>query len=107
MTPPTARGSGSGGAERDLVIHRVTREISGSGSFPMLSKTNYYDGAVLIRVMLQARGLWVAVSVGTIDFVEDRMALEVISKAVAAEMMGTIAMTQGTWLICLRKSVNS
>lgn len=34
------------------MIHRVTKEISSSGSFPMLTKTNYYDWAALMRVML-------------------------------------------------------
>jgi hypothetical protein len=40
--------------------------------------------------MLQARGLWIAVSNSTDDYVEDRMALEVFSKAVPAEMMGPV-----------------
>ena len=74
-----------------MVIHGVTKEISSSGSFLTLTKTNYFDWAVLMRVMLQARGMWVAVSIGTDDYVEDRMALELISKAVPTEMMGTMA----------------
>jgi hypothetical protein len=74
-----------------LVIHRVTKEISSSGSFPMLTRSNYYDWAACIRVMLQARGLWIAVSIGTNDLTEDRMALEVLTKAIPAELMGTIA----------------
>ena len=85
-----ASGSGGGGLG-GLVIHRVTKEISSSGAFPMLTKSNYHDWAALIRVMLQARGLWLAVSVGTDDYTEDRMALEVITKAVPPELMGTIA----------------
>ncbi|WVZ75292.1 hypothetical protein U9M48_023362 [Paspalum notatum var. saurae] len=44
-----------------------------------------------MRVMLQARGLWITVSLGTNNLTEDRMALEVLSKAVPVEMMGTIA----------------
>jgi hypothetical protein len=30
----------------------------------MLTKTNYLDWAAFMRVMLQARGLWIAVSMG-------------------------------------------
>jgi hypothetical protein len=41
--------------------------------------------------MLQARGLWDAVIVGTTDYTEDRLALEVIAKAVPPELMGSIA----------------
>ncbi|WVZ85161.1 hypothetical protein U9M48_032111 [Paspalum notatum var. saurae] len=74
-----------------MVIHRVTKEISSSGSFPTLTQSNYYDWAACMRVMLQARGLWIAVSIGTDVLIEDRMALEVLTKAVPAELMGTIA----------------
>jgi hypothetical protein len=35
-------------------------------------------------------GLWLAVSVGTIDYTEDRMVLEVLTKAVPSELMRTI-----------------
>jgi hypothetical protein len=43
-----------------------------------------------MHVMLQARGLWDAVIVGTTDFTEDRLALEVIAKAAPPELMGSI-----------------
>jgi hypothetical protein len=70
---------------------RVVERVAPAGNFLVLSKTNYYDWAALMRVMLQARGLWDAVIEGTSDYTEDRLALEVISKAVSAEMMGTMA----------------
>jgi hypothetical protein len=57
----------------------------------VLTKTNYYDWAALMHVMLQARGLWDVVIVGTTDYTEDRLALEVIAKAVPPELMGLIA----------------
>jgi uncharacterized membrane protein YgcG len=66
----------------------------------MLMKTNYHDWSALMRVMLQARGLWLVVSVGTDDYTEDRMALEVLTKAVPPELMGTIsnkASAKATW----------
>jgi uncharacterized membrane protein YgcG len=50
--------------------------------------------------MLQARGLWLAVSVGTDDYTEDRMALEVLTKVVPPKLMGTIAnkaSAKATW----------
>jgi hypothetical protein len=53
-----------------------------------------------MRVMLQARDLWTVVSVETTDYAEDRMAMEVISKAVAVNMMGPIAsksMAKAVW----------
>jgi hypothetical protein len=92
-------GSGSG-RSGGLVIHRVTKEISSSDAFPTLTKTNYHDWAVLLRVMLQAWGMWLAVSVSTDDYTEDRMALEVLTKAVSQELMGTIVnkvLAKSTW----------
>lgn len=44
-----------------------------------------------MRVMLQARGLWIAASEGTENYADDRNALEVISKAVPPELMGVVA----------------
>jgi hypothetical protein len=44
-----------------------------------------------MKVMLQARNLWDAVSTGAGSFVDDRNALEVISKAVPPELMGAVA----------------
>jgi hypothetical protein len=76
----------------EWVMERVASErVALAGNFSVLTKTNYYDWAALMHVMLQARGLWDAVIVGTTDFTEDRLALEVIAKAVASELMGSIA----------------
>jgi uncharacterized membrane protein YgcG len=76
----------------ERVMERVASECIGpAGNFSVLTKTNYYDWAALRRIILQARGLWDAVIVGTTDFMEDRLALEVIAKAVPPELMGSIA----------------
>jgi hypothetical protein len=76
----------------EQVVERVTSErVTPAGNFPVLTKTNYYNWAALMRVMLQERGLWDAVIVDTTDYTEDRLALEVIAKAVPPELMGSIA----------------
>jgi hypothetical protein len=75
----------------ERVVERVASErVASAGNFSVLTKTNYYDCAALMRVMLQARGLWDAVIVGTTDYTEDRLTLEVIAKAVPPELMGSI-----------------
>jgi hypothetical protein len=52
----------------ERVVERVALErIAPAGNFLMLTKTNYYDWAALMRVMLQARGLWDTVIMGTTD----------------------------------------
>jgi hypothetical protein len=80
-----------GKPERGIVIHRIMKKVTSNAKFPVLTKTNYLDWATLMHVMLQARGLWIVVSMGTDDYTKDRMALEVIAKVVPAEMMGSIA----------------
>jgi hypothetical protein len=75
----------------EVVIERIVERAALAGNFLLLSKTNYYDWVALMRVMLLARGLWTTVSEGTSDYTKDRMALEVISKVVPVEMMGSIA----------------
>jgi regulation of enolase protein 1 (concanavalin A-like superfamily) len=62
-------------------------------------KINCYDSASLMRVMLHARGLWIAMSEGTSDYTEDRMAPEVISKAVPVGMMSSIASKASTKVV--------
>jgi hypothetical protein len=94
-------GSGSSrGRSGGLVIHCVTKETSSSGPFPSHTKTNYHDWVTLMRVMLQAWGLWLIVSVGTTDYTKERMVLEVLTRAILLELMGTIAnktTAKATW----------
>jgi hypothetical protein len=81
----------------ERVVERVTSErVAPAGNFPVLTKINYYDWTALMRVMLQARGLWDTVIVGTMDYTEDRLALKVIAKAVPPELMGSIASKPST-----------
>jgi hypothetical protein len=35
----------------------MTKEVGGPANYPMLTKTNYGDWALMMKVMLQARGL--------------------------------------------------
>jgi hypothetical protein len=77
--------------EIDVERERVIEQATMVTNFPVLTKVNYPDWSALMRVMLQERGLWLTVRVGTDDYTEDRMALEVLTKAVQPELMGTIA----------------
>jgi hypothetical protein len=40
-----------------VVIQRVIREVGGGSSYPALTKTNYSDWALLMKVKLKARAL--------------------------------------------------
>ncbi|XP_073360151.1 uncharacterized protein [Aegilops tauschii subsp. strangulata] len=72
------------------VMQKVIREF-GSVNWPMLTKSNYNDWLLLMKVKLEARDYWDAVKHSDVDFHEDRMALEAILGAVPPEMVGTLA----------------
>jgi hypothetical protein len=100
-----------GKSERQVlkgVVEWVVEHAAPVGNFPVLTKMNYYDWAALMRMMLHAWGLWDVVSVGTSDYTEDCMALEVIAKVVPLEMLGSIAsnsMAKAAWEAIVLRNV--
>ncbi len=61
-SPPPRRGRRRAGEDRDIVpVRRVVKEVGGSANYPTLTKTNYGDWSLMMKVMLQAHGLWEAV----------------------------------------------
>ena len=73
------------------MIHRTVHEEGGKHKYPLLTKSNYYSWAALMKLKLQARSLWETVQVGAIDYIDDRNALEAITLGVPEEMHGSIA----------------
>jgi hypothetical protein len=85
-------GDGASGAkEGGVIVQRIVREVGGGTAFPVLTKTNYTDWAMLMRVKLKARGLWDAVNKGGADPQEDMMALDTLVSVVPPEMVATVA----------------
>jgi hypothetical protein len=78
------------------VVQRVFREVGGGSSYPTLTKTNYSDWALLMKVKLKARGLWSVVQKKGGDEMEDMMALDVLASAVPPEMVATVASKDST-----------
>jgi hypothetical protein len=76
-----------GGRIREV---RVIKEVSNT-SFPLLTKGNYEEWSLVMKVKLQARGLWEAVEEDDVDYQEDRMALEALLSAVPPEMFRPLA----------------
>jgi hypothetical protein len=64
--------------------------VGGGSSYPTLTKTNYSDWALLMKVKLKAHGLWSTVEKGGDDEMEDMMALDVLASAVPPEMVVTV-----------------
>ncbi|WVZ67203.1 hypothetical protein U9M48_016315 [Paspalum notatum var. saurae] len=76
----------SSGRRRTVV--RTVREM-GSTQFPQLTRTNYTDWVVMMKVMLKAQGLWSVIKHGTDDKQENQMALKALLRGVPAEYQST------------------
>ena len=71
----------------------IVRETGGSGStsWPTLTKTNYTEWAILMRVKLQGAGLWDAIETGDAPERQERQALGAILSSVPPEMVQLLA----------------
>ena len=79
-----------GASNEGVVVQRVIREVSGGSSYPVLTKTNYSDWALLMKVKLKARALWNIIEKGGADQQEEMMALDALCGAVPPEMVPSI-----------------
>jgi hypothetical protein len=60
--------SGDNGTSKDrVVIQRVIREIGGESSYHVLTKINYSDWTLLMKVKLKARALWSIIEDSGVD----------------------------------------
>jgi transposase InsO family protein len=81
---------------RERVIERVVRDSGSAGTWPQLTKTNYVEWSLRMKLKLQARDLWDVVEFGDGDFRDDRTALDAICSAVPAEMIPALAVKETT-----------
>ena len=66
------------------IVQTVVKDAG--GGWPMLTKTNYAEWSMVMKVKMQARRMWDAVRYGDADFDEDRRALEALLAAVPTQM---------------------
>ncbi|XP_078433074.1 uncharacterized protein LOC144704507 [Wolffia australiana] len=76
---------------KDGIVQRVIREVSAGTGFPMLTKTNYSEWALLMRVKLKARLLWSAIEEGGAEPHEEMQVVDALCSAVPSEMWPVIA----------------
>ena len=57
----------------------------------MLTKTNYTEWSMVMKVKMQARHMWDAVRYSDVDFSEDRQTLEALLATVSTAMQSSIA----------------
>jgi hypothetical protein len=79
-----------------VVIQRVIHEVGSGSSYPALTKTNYSDWALLMKVNLKAWALWSVIEGVSTDQHEEMMALDALCSAVPPEMVPTIAKKETT-----------
>ena len=87
VSPPPRRWRRTG---REPVVEHVIKRSSASIVYPTLTRTNYTEWSMVMRVNLQAQGLWEAVDPGTDDFHADRTALAAILRAVPQDMLTSL-----------------
>ncbi|XP_066324334.1 uncharacterized protein [Miscanthus floridulus] len=74
----------------------VKEQTSGAIQYPMLMRSNYQEWALLMKVNLQATGLWHAVEPEEgeevlIEYREDRLAMAAILWSMPSKMLGSLA----------------
>src|SRR5438128_1714460 len=80
--PPRRCRSSARHHGREVVVReRIIREGGGSAQYPVLTHTNYVDWAIIMRIQLQAQGLWDTVNLGDVDDHEDYLALAALLRA--------------------------
>jgi hypothetical protein len=72
-------------------IQAIVRDVGPGGVWPTLTKTNYVEWAVVMRIRLQLRHMWEAVQYGDVDYYGDRRALDALIAAVQPEMQFSLS----------------
>jgi hypothetical protein len=84
--------SGDDDTSKDgVVIQRLIHKVGGGSSYPDLTKTNYFDWVLLMKMKLKAQALWSVIEDGSTDQQEEMMALDAMCGAVPPEMVPMIA----------------
>jgi hypothetical protein len=79
---------------REVVIERVVEKASASIIYHILTRTNYSEWAMVMRVNLQVAGLWDAINKGSRDYRDDQNALAALLWAVPPEMQAGLAVKE-------------
>jgi hypothetical protein len=92
-TPPGSGGNNCSGG----FGQRVVREIDvGQANWSLLTKMNYIEWALIMKIKLQVRNLWEAIEPRDVTLQKDRMALDAITSAVPQEMLASLAVKATT-----------
>ncbi|WVZ77374.1 hypothetical protein U9M48_025249 [Paspalum notatum var. saurae] len=79
---------------REMVLERVVEKATAAVTYPMLTRTNYTEWSLVMRVILQAAGLWEVVNTGEGEYRDDRNALAALLRVVPREMRAGLAVKE-------------
>jgi hypothetical protein len=79
---------------RKVVIEHVVEKANASIVYPILTRTNYLEWALVMRVNLQAADLWDAINKGSGDYCDDWNALAALLWAVPPEMQAWLVVKE-------------
>jgi hypothetical protein len=72
-------------------IQAIVRDVGPGGGWPTLTKTNYVEWVVVMRVRLQVRHMWEAVRYGDVEYYEDQRELDTLIATVPSEMQFSLS----------------
>jgi hypothetical protein len=75
-------------------VERVIRDSGSSGTWPLLTKVNYTEWSLRMKLKLQARDLWDVIECGDGDYRDDQNTLDAICSVVPVEMIATLVMKE-------------
>ncbi|XP_073367961.1 uncharacterized protein [Aegilops tauschii subsp. strangulata] len=86
------RSPASGGEQShgDMVVQQVVQPAPSSGALPMLTRTNYPEWSLLMKVYLQAHGWWRAVSHDDTPYHDECNAMSVILRSLPTDVLLTV-----------------
>ncbi|XP_073351897.1 uncharacterized protein [Aegilops tauschii subsp. strangulata] len=70
-----------------MTVQPVLQSAPSSGALPMLTRTNYAEWALLMKVYLQAHGWWGAVSHGDVSYHHERNAMITILRGLPSDVL--------------------
>jgi hypothetical protein len=91
-------------------IQTIVRDVGPGGGWSTLTKTNYVEWAMVMRIRLQVRHMWEAVWYGDVDYYEDRWALDGLIVVVPPEMQFSLSKkrtAKETWDIITAARIGS
>jgi len=76
-----------------VIIQRTVKEIGASVQYPMLTRSNYTEWAMMMQVNMEAQGIWYAIKPEedeAVEYCDDHQAMAAILRSVPTEMLSSL-----------------